>query len=473
MSTPPTPLPTETSGVCPPAPVGTLGHCVSFADGMRTWAKIGLLSFGGPAGQIAVMHRILVEEKRWISEDRFLHALNYCMLLPGPEAQQLACYIGWLLHRTIGGIVAGAFFVLPGFISILGLSLVYASCSHTPVVQALLYGLKPAIIAIVAAAVVRIGKRALKNRVMVGIAVAAFIAMFVASVPFPIVIAAAALIGWVGGRMRPELFLMKGHGTSNTAAHAPPVISDDALAHAKPSWGHALRTATFWLVLWWAPVLVLMATVGMNSIFTREGLFFSEAAVVTFGGAYAVLAFLAQQAVEVYHWLSAHEMMDGLGMAETTPGPLIMVTQFVGFMGAFREPSGLNPYLSAILASMLVTWVTFMPSYLYIFLGAPWIEHLRGNRALNSALSGITAAVVGVVLNLACWFALRTIFTQVTDAPLGPLHLTIPVWSSIDWAALVLSAGACVAMMRFGIGMLWTLAGCVGLGMAWSLAMRS
>ncbi len=453
-----------------PTPPGPYSHGIPFAEGMRTWAKIGLLSFGGPAGQIAVMHRILVDEKRWISEDRFLHALNYCMLLPGPEAQQLACYVGWLLHRTIGGIVAGAFFVLPGFIAILGLSLAYAAYSGTPVVQALLYGLKPAIIAIVAAAVLRIGKRALKNRAMVVLAATAFVAMFVLGAPFPLVIAVAALIGLVGGRVRPDLFVViKGHGAASPAA-ASPIISDDALAHAKPTLGHALRTLVLWLTLWWAPVLTLLAVLGPHNVFTREGLFFSEAAVVTFGGAYAVLAFLAQQAVQVYHWVSVHEMMDGLGMAETTPGPLIMVTQFVGFMGAFRDPQALNPYLAATLASMLVTWVTFMPSYLYIFLGAPWIEHLRGNQRLNAMLSAITAAVVGVILNLACWFALRTLFREVVDHQFGPITLSVPTWSSIDWAALVLSAGACVAMLRFGVGMIWTLVVCLALGMAWSLA---
>jgi chromate transporter len=461
---------TPASPTSPAMPI----HGISFAEGMRTWAKIGMLSFGGPAGQIAVMHRILVDEKRWVSEDRFLHALNYCMLLPGPEAQQLACYVGWLLHRTIGGIVAGAFFVLPGFISILGLSLAYAAYSGTPVVQAMLYGLKPAIIAIVAAAVLRIGKRALKNRVMVVLAAVAFLAMFVLGVPFPVLIGVAAVVGLLGGRLRPDVFIvLKGHGgAKGPAAALEPIIADDALAHAKPTWGHALRTLTFWLVLWWAPVLALLAIIGPHNVFTREGLFFSEAAVVTFGGAYAVLAFLAQQAVQVYHWVSVHEMMDGLGMAETTPGPLIMVTQFVGFMGAFREPNGLNPYLAATLASVLVTWVTFMPSYLYIFLGAPWIEHLRGNQRFNAMLSAITAAVVGVILNLACWFALRTLFGDVVDHQVGPLHISVPIWSTIDWAALALSAGACVAMLRFGVGMIWTLAVCLGLGMGWSLVAR-
>lgn len=418
------------------------------------------------------MHRILVDEKKWISEDRFLHALNYCMLLPGPEAQQLACYVGWLLHRTVGGIIAGALFVLPGFIAILALSLSYAAFSGTAVVQSLLYGLKPAIIAIVAAAVLRIGKRALKNRVMVSLAAAAFLAMFVCGVPFPAVIGTAALIGLLGGRLRPDVFVViKGHGASAPNA-VPPAIADDSLAHAKPTWGYALRTSALWLTLWWAPVLIVMAVLGPRNVFTQQGQFFSEAAVVTFGGAYAVLAFLAQQAVQVYHWVTAHEMMDGLGMAETTPGPLIMVTQFVGFMGAFRDPNGLNPYVAATLASALVTWVTFMPSYLYIFLGAPWIEHLRGNQRLNAMLSAITAAVVGVILNLALWFALRTWFGEVTDVHAGPVNMSVPRWPTIDWAALVLSVAACVAMLRFGIGMLWALAGCLALGMSWSLIMR-
>jgi chromate transporter len=455
----------------PPSTSTAPAHGITFGEGMRTWAKVGMLSFGGPAGQIAVMHRILVDEKRWISEDRFLHALNYCMLLPGPEAQQLACYVGWLLHRTIGGIIAGAFFVVPGFVAILALSLAYVAYAGTAVVQALLYGLKPAIVAIVAAAVLRIGKRALKNRAMLALAAVAFVSMFVFAVPFPLVVGGAAVVGWIGGRLRPDLFVViKGHGAAKTSAR--PVIADDALAHTAPSWGHALRTGAFWLILWWAPVLALLAALGPHNLFTREGLFFSEAAVVTFGGAYAVLAFLAQQAVQVFHWVTPHEMMDGLGMAETTPGPLIMVTQFVGFMGAWRDPNGPNPYLAATLASMLVTWVTFMPSYLYIFLGAPWIEHLRGNQRLNATLSAITAAVVGVVLNLACWFALRTLFGEVADVQAGPLHLSVPTWSTIDWAALVLSAGACVAMLRYGVGMIWTLAVCLALGMAWSLTAR-
>jgi chromate transporter len=464
--------PPMTSSAIPPT-AGS-GHGVTVWEATRTWAKIGLLSFGGPVGQIALMHRILVDEKRWISEERFLHALNYCMLIPGPEAQQLACYVGWLLHRTWGGIIAGALFVLPGFISILALSLAYAAFSHTPLIQALLYGLKPAIIAIVASAVLRIGSKALKNGVMVGIAASAFVAMFVFAVPFPLIIAWAALLGWLGNRWHPERFrVFKGHaGVKSAAGIITPIIADDALAHLKPSLGHALRTAAVWLTLWWAPVLVLLALVGHNQVFAKEGVFFSEAAVVTFGGAYAVLAFLAQQAVQVYHWVSTKEMMDGLGMAETTPGPLIMVTQYVGFMGAFRDHGALNPYLAGVLASLLVTWVTFIPCYLYIFLGAPWIEYLRGDQRLNAVMSSITAAVVGVVVNLACWFSLHTLFGTVRDVHAGPFHLTTPVWTTIDVAALVLAMGASAAMMYWRVGLIRTLATCLLLGMVWSLVMR-
>jgi chromate transporter len=456
------------------APAPAPAHGISFGEALRVWVKVGLLSFGGPAGQIAVMHRILVDEKRWVSEERFLHALNYCMLLPGPEAQQLACYIGWLLHRSRGGIIAGALFVLPGFVSILALSLAYVAYSGTATVQALLYGLKPAIIAIVAAAVLRIGKRALKNGAMLGIAALAFLALFCFDAPFPIVIAAAGLVGWIGSRVRPDLFvIIKGHGGGAKPADGQgPALADDAAAHTPPSLAGSVITALVWLVLWWAPVLALIAALGTGHVLSQEGLFFSESAVVTFGGAYAVLAFIAQQAVGTYHWLTMPQMMDGLGMAETTPGPLIMVVQFVGFMGAFHEHGALDPYLAAIAASVLVTWVTFMPSYLYIFLGAPYIERLRGHTTLNAALSGITAAVVGVILNLACWFALHTLFAHADTRSFGPIRIIVPEWASVDWAATVLAGGACVAMLRFGVGMVWTLAVCLALGMAWSLAMR-
>jgi chromate transporter len=340
-------------------------------------------------------------------------------------------------------------------------------------VQALLYGLKPAIIAIVASAVLRIGKRALKNGAMLTIAALAFLALFLFDAPFPLVIAVAGLVGWIGSRARPELFVvLKGHGGGAKTGAEAPALADDVAAHTQPSLAGAILTALSWLALWWVPVLALIPLLGRQHVFIQESFFFSKSAVVSFGGAYAALGYLKQQAVEVYGWVTAGQMMDGLGMAETTPGPLIMVVQFVGFMGAFKDHGGLNPYIAATIASVLVAWVTFMPSYLYIFVGAPWIDRLRGHDALNAALSGITAAVVGVILNLACWFALHTLFACADTWSLGPMHVLVPQWASVDWAAAVLAVGACVAMMRYGIGMVWTLAVCLALGMAWSLAMR-
>ncbi|MFB3106526.1 MAG: chromate efflux transporter, partial [Pseudomonadales bacterium] len=348
---------------------------VTLQQATRVWARVAALSFGGPAGQIAVMHRILVEEKRWVSEERFLHALNYCMLLPGPEAQQLATYIGWLLHRTIGGLVAGALFILPGFVSILALSVAYAAYQETNVVQALFFGLKPAVMAVVVHAVHRIGKRVLKNSAMLAIAASAFIAIFFFDVPFPLIVLAAAVIGYVGGRFFPGTFcIIKGHDVREETEQEDTVV---ATAHTKPSLARSLRVAAICLLLWFLPLAALAMLVGPTNIFLTEGIFFSGAAVVTFGGAYAVLAYLAQEAVNTYAWLKPGEMLDGLGMAETTPGPLIQVVQFVGFMGAYRNPGALSPILAGVLGSILTTWVTFVPCFLWIFLGAPYIEQLR------------------------------------------------------------------------------------------------
>ncbi|MFQ6023701.1 MAG: chromate efflux transporter [Acidiferrobacterales bacterium] len=450
-------------------------HGISFAEAFRVWLRIALLSFGGPAGQIAVMHRILVDEKRWISESRFLHALNYCMLLPGPEAQQLVTYMGWLLHRAIGGLVAGTLFVLPGFIVILVLSVLYAGFSDVSFVQALFFGLKPAVLAVVIHAGHRIGKRVLHNRMMIAIATSAYIAIFFFEAPFPVIIVAAALVGYLGGRFRPEVFRINAGRSDPTrndeAATIDAALSDSMPAHAYPSLARAVRITALCLALWFGPILVLIAIRGPSDIYVQIGLFFSKVAVVTFGGAYAVLAYVAQQAVDVYGWLQPGEMLDGLGMAETTPGPLIMVLQFVGFMGAFRDPGMLEPMLAGTLAALLATWVTFVPCFLWIFLGAPYVEILRGNHSLNSALSSITAAVVGVVFNLAVWFALHVIFAELGEVHVLGARLFVPVWSELDPASLVLALGALVAMFRFNAGIMPTLAGSAVVGMLYRLAL--
>ncbi|HYE28567.1 MAG TPA: chromate efflux transporter [Allosphingosinicella sp.] len=438
---------------------------VSLAEATRVWAKIALLGFGGPAGQIALMHRILVEERKWIGEARFLHALNYCMLLPGPEAQQLATYIGWLMHRTKGGLIAGTLFVLPGMVAIMILSWIYAAAGNAGAVAALFFGLKAAVLAIVAEAVRRIGGRALKNRVLGIIAAAAFAAIFFFAVPFPLIVLGAAAIGYAGGRAGGTAF--SGGPAHGAGEEGETLLGDGIPAHARPSLRWSLKVSAIFLLLWLAPVAVLMATVGPDHVFGRIGLFFSQMAVVTFGGAYAVLAYVAQQAVETYGWLAPGEMLDGLGMAETTPGPLIMVTQFVGFMGAFRQAGGLNPFVAGTLGGLLTTWVTFTPCFLWIFLGAPFAEKLRANRALSAALSAITAAVVGVVLNLAIWFALHSLFRHVRQVNAGPLRFDLPVAASVDPAACVFAAAALIAIFRFRLGAPLVLAGCAAAGMAW------
>ena len=450
-------------------------HGIPFSEAVRTWARVAALSFGGPAGQIAVMHRILVEEKRWIGEARFLHALNYCMLLPGPEAQQLAVYIGWLLHRTKGGLVAGTLFVLPGLLAIMGLSLVYAAFGRVGIVQALFFGLKAAVLAIVLEAVVRIGKRSLKNRVMVGIAAAAFVAIFFMGVPFPLIILAAALIGYLGGRAGHPAFLAGGGGHGPAAgkavADAETALGEELPAHARPPLSWSLQVAAVCLLLWLGPVLLLLLTLGGDHVFSDIAVFFSKMAVVTFGGAYAVLAYVAQEAVETYGWLQPGEMLDGLGMAETTPGPLIMVTQFVGFMGAFRDPGGLPPLVAGTLGGLLTTWVTFVPCFLWIFLGAPFVETLRGNKALSAALATITAAVVGVVLNLAVWFALHVLFAEVREVPVLGLTLDVPMLASVNVASLVLTLAALLAVFRFKVGMIPVLGACSLAGVLLYLAL--
>ena len=442
----------------PPAP--------TFGQATKLWAKIGLLSFGGPAGQIALMHKELVEERRWIGEQRFLHALNYCMLLPGPEAQQLAIYIGWLLHRTAGGLVAGILFVLPGALVMLGLSVFYVLYNDAPVIEALFFGIKAAVLAVVVEAVIRIGKRALKNRVMVAIAVVAFLAIYVAKLPFPLIILFAGLTGWIGNRLAPARFSGAAHGKENlpdVRGAVDLMFERGELAHTRPTKWHAPRTIAIWLPIWLGPVVLILALTGPASVWTQLGGFFSLMAVVTFGGAYAALSYVAQAAVTSFGWLAPGEMVDGLGLAETTPGPLILVLQFVGFVAASRHAGALSPLVAGSLGALLTLWVTFVPCFFWIFLGAPYIEALRGNKALSAALTAITAAVVGVVMNLALWFALHVVFGAVHRVGLG---MEVPVLSSLDWRAALLSAAAMVAMLKLKIGMLPTLAGSALAGLA-------
>lgn len=447
------------------------GHGISFREAVAVWLRVAALSFGGPAGQIAVMHRILVEEKRWIGETRFLHALNYCMLLPGPEAQQLATYIGWLLHKTKGGLVAGGLFILPGFLSVLALSYVYAAFGNAGIVEGLLFGLKAAVLAIVLQAVFRIGSRALRNQAMIGIAVAAFLAIFLFGFPFPLIVLAAGLLGLIGGHAGSRLFQIGGgHGPSHATLHdRESALGEETPAHARPNLAWSLKVCSLFLVLWLAPVVLLLLWLGPDNAFSQIAVFFSKMAMVTFGGAYAVLAYVAQEAVQHYGWLQPGEMLDGLGMAETTPGPLIQVVQFVGFMGAYRNPGVLDPMLAATLGAVLTTWVTFIPCFLWIFLGAPFIEVLRGNRALTGALTAVTAAVVGVIMNLAVWFALHVLFGQVLQWHGYGMSVSLPVWQTVQLPALVLTLAAIVAAFRFGSRIIPLLAACSLLGMFWYL----
>ncbi|MBO9454635.1 chromate efflux transporter [Paracoccus sp. R12_1] len=445
----------------------------TLASATRIWARIGLLSFGGPAGQIALMHRILVEEQRWLGEKRFLHALNYCMLLPGPEAMQLAVYIGWLMHRTLGGIIAGVLFVLPGVVAIMALSWIYALYGNVGPVEALFFGLKAAVLAIVVQAVIRIGSRALKNGAMVAIAAAAFVAIFGFAIPFPLIILIAGLIGFFGARAGlPAFHGGGGHGKVGKVQvdDADTLLGEESPAHTQVNRGWAFRVSAAFLVLWLVPVALLFAVFGPANVFAQIAGFFSVMAVVTFGGAYAVLAYVAQEAVQNYGWLVPGEMLDGLGMAETTPGPLIMVTQFVGFMGAFRDTGGLSPLMAGTLGGLLTTWVTFTPCFLWIFLGAPFIERLRDNKVLTAALTAITAAVVGVIMNLAAWFGLHVVFDEVQTITSFGLDLDVPVWSTMNLSAAALVLAALVAVFRFKLGPVTVLAGCAAAGLVFRMA---
>ncbi|PZQ45480.1 MAG: chromate transporter [Rhodovulum sulfidophilum] len=436
-------------------------------EATRVWLRIALLSFGGPAGQIAVMHRVIVEEKRWLGDGRFLHALNFCMLLPGPEAQQLATYFGWLMHGARGGLIAGALFVLPGAIAIMALSWLYVLFGEVGIVAAAFFGLKAAVLAIVLSAVTRLGSRTLRSGPARAIAVAAFVAIFCFGVPFPVIILVAGLIGFLGARAGLAAFQPgAGHGAGG-AAHVPDaetVLGEEVASLSPAARRGAFRAGLIALALWLVPVAALLVFVEPGDVFRDIALFFSRMAVVTFGGAYAVLVYVAQQAVEGYGWLAPGEMLDGLGMAETTPGPLIMVLQFVGFLAAFREAGWASPLLAGTVGGLLATWVTFAPCFAWIFLGAPYIEALRGNRSLGAALAAVSAAVVGVILNLAVWFAIHVIFREARAVGFGPFSLDLPVPGSIDWLAAALSVAALVAVFRFKLGIAAVLGGAAATG---------
>jgi len=433
---------------------------VTLAQAFWYWLKLGFISFGGPAGQIAIMHQDLVEKKRWISERRFLHALNYCMVLPGPEAQQLAVYIGWLMHKTWGGIIAGTLFVLPSLFILIFLSWIYLAFGNVPAVAGILYGIKPAVVAMVLFASYRIGSRALKNGVLWGMAAAAFLAIFAFNVPFPAIVLAAGLIGYVGGRVAPEKFATGGgHGKAKDSFGAA-LIADDTPtpAHARFSWARLLRIAFVGAAIWAAAMLLLVEQFGWQGVYTQMGWFFTKAALLTFGGAYAVLPYVYQGAVEHYHWLTPLQMMDGLALGETTPGPLIMVVAFVGFVGGWSRalfgPDAL--FLAAASAASVVTFFTFLPSFIFIFLGGPLVESTHGDLKFTAPLTGITAAVVGVILNLAVFFAYHVLWPQ--------------SWAGrFEWFSALLVTVALIALLRYRVGVIPVILGCGGAGLVYRL----
>ncbi len=437
---------------------------VPFRDAARTWFAVSLQTFGGPAGQIAVMQRTLVEEKRWIGQRRFLHALSFCTLLPGPEAQQLAIYVGWLLNGVRGGLVAGTLFVLPGVVALLALSALYVGAGDTLIVESLFAGLAPAVLAIVAQALAKVAGRALGRPALVALAVAAFLALAVLGVPFPVVVAAAGLLGWLLGRHRPR-------PDPVAVDDGPaPLVPDDALHGERPSGRPAVVVLGLGLLAWDVPMGAALVLAGRSGVFVEQGLFFSGAALVTFGGAYAVLAYVAQEAVGTYGWLAPGEMVRGLALAETTPGPLVMVVQFVAFLGAYRDPGGLDPWVAAVLGALLTTWVTFVPCFVLVFLGAPYVERLRGNASLTAALSGITAAVVGVIANLAVYFALHTLFASTSVADWGPFAVEVPDLGTLRPAALAIAGTAAVLLLRLRWSVLRVLGVCALLGLGAGLA---
>ena len=417
---------------------------VSFKEALRWWLKLGFISFGGPTGQIAMLHKEVVDNKKWVPENRFLHALNFCMLLPGPEAQQLVTYIGWTLHRTWGGIAAGVLFVLPAVFILWGLSWVYAAFGSLPTVAALLYGLKPAVVAIVAEAVIRIGKKSLKGAFYISVAAGAFIAIYFLKVPFPVIVLSAGIIGYI--------FSNRLFGQTTIPAASDAVANDPH--EVQTGWKRTLKITGFGLFLWFFPIIALGLWRGWDDVFVDIGILFSKAAVVTFGGAYAVLGYISQQAVHTYGWITPGQMMDGLGLAETTPGPLIMVNQFVAYLAAYQHAHGLSPALAGAIGGLLATWVTFVPSMLLIFLGAPYIEILRRNKKLSSALAAITAAVVGVVMNLGVNFTQHTLF---------------PDTGGFEWYALIAALIAFVGLVRFKWGMIQVIVGSAIAGYGWKI----
>jgi chromate transporter len=434
---------------------------VSFAEAFRFWLKLGFIGFGGPAGQIAIMHAELVERRRWISENRFLHALNYCMVLPGPEAQQLATYIGWLMHRTWGGIVAGGLFVLPSLFVLIALTWIYLAYGDVPAVAGVLYGIKPAVTAIVVFAAYRIGSRALKNGVLWAIAAAAFIAIFALHVPFPAIVLAAGIIGSIGGRLAPDKF-RTGGAHASAARHSAPALIDDSTPtpeHARFSWGRFARVLGVGLAIWGAAMAVLVSRVGWEGTLTQMGWFFTKAALLTFGGAYAVLPYVYQGAVEHYGWLTALQMIDGLALGETTPGPLIMVVAFVGFVGGWTKallgPDSL--FAAGAVAATVVTFFTFLPSFVFILLGGPLVETTHGELKFTAPLTGITAAVVGVIVNLAVFFAYHVLWPHGLGA-------------RFEWPAAVLGIAAAIALFRFKAGVIPVIAACGVAGLVARLA---
>ncbi|MDQ3957625.1 MAG: chromate efflux transporter [Actinomycetota bacterium] len=433
-------------------------------DAFRWWLKLGFINFGGPAGQIAIMHDELVDRRRWIGNDRFLHALNFCMLLPGPEAQQLAIYTGWLLNGTVGGIVAGVLFVLPAFFLILGLSWTYAVHGDIAWVAAVFYGLRSAVIGLVAVAVIRVGAKALKSPAAWTVAGAAFVAIFFFRVPFPLIVAAAGIAGFVTSRTRPGWWPRGGHGGDEGGA----VIDDAEMARrAAPTGRRSLAVLAIGLAVWWLPLLVVLALRGTDDTLSKEALFFSQAAMVTFGGAYAVLSYINQAAVEQFGWLAPGQMVTGLGLAESTPGPLIMVTEFVGFLAGYNFPGGLDPTVAGTLGALVATWATFAPCFLWIFLGAPFVERLRGQRRLAAALSAITAAVVGVILNLAVTFAAFALFDSVRRRSFAGVTFPFPDLGSADVFACALAVGAFVALWRSRVNVLVVVLGSAAAGLVY------
>lgn len=437
-------------------PVSDQRHAVGLFEAFLFWLKLGFISFGGPAGQISIMHQELVERRRWISEKRFLHALNYCMLLPGPEAQQLATYIGWLMHRSWGGVIAGVLFVLPSLFILIGLSWVYIAFGEVPVVAGIFYGIKPAVTAIVVHAAHRIGSRALKNAWLWAIAAASFVAIFALNLPFPLIVLGAGIIGYLGGRLLPEQFVIGGGHKAAKVDYGPAMIDDDTPtpAHARFRWAHLLRLALIGLALWLLPMGALVAAFGWEGTLTQMGWFFTKAALLTFGGAYAVLPYVYQGAVGHYGWLTPTQMIDGLALGETTPGPLIMVVAFVGFVGGYVHPmfGADHPFVAGAIAASLVTWFTFLPSFLFILAGGPLVESTHNEMKFTAPLTGITAAVVGVILNLALFFGYHVLWPKGFEG-------------AFDWPSALIALGAAVALFRFKRGVIQVLMACALTGL--------